>query len=237
MRQARDGPDLLLWDAARLARARPHHFDPDWWSQRGELSAVAAGRGAAWFVCAGDEEWVLRHYRRGGAVARWVEDQYLWMGAEHTRAFAEWRLLARLTALGLPVPRPVAARVRRRGWRYRADLLTVRVPGAESLAERIRRKPLASAQWQALGQLLGRFHAAGVYHHDLNAHNILLDRQGRFTLIDFDRSRIRGPGRWRRRNLARLRRSLDKIADRERELHFREADWDALYGGYLMARE
>lgn len=233
-RESRDGDNLLLWDAGRLTRARPQHFDPDWWAARDELRAPAAGRGTAWFVSGAGGEWVLRHYRRGGLVARWVEDHYLWTGARRSRAFAEWRLLAALVGQGLPVPAPVAARVRRRGMRYRADLITVRIPEAESLAERLRRRPLPAAQWQALGGVIARFHEAGVYHHDLNAHNILIDRRGRFWLIDFDRGRLRRPGRWRRRNIARLRRSLDKIAGQGAGLHFREADWQALHGGYLM---
>lgn len=234
-REARDGDDLLLWDADLLPRARPHHFDPDWWATRGELSSPPGGRGSAWFVDAPQGRWLLRHYRRGGMIARWIRDHYVWLGAARTRAFAEWRLLAELTRLGLPVPRPVAARVERRGWRYCADLITVAVEEAESLAERLRQEPLDAARWQVLGGLLARFHAAGADHHDLNAHNILIDRQGRFTLIDFDRARLRRPGRWHRRNLARLRRSLDKLAAETPGFRFREMDWQTLYSGYLMA--
>ncbi|OWT56289.1 hypothetical protein CEY11_19750 [Candidimonas nitroreducens] len=56
-------------------------------------------------------------------------------------------------------------------------------------------------------------HQAGVWHADLNAYNILLDRQGAAWLIDFDRGR-RGKltPRQRRDNLLRLRRSLLKVA-------------------------
>lgn len=234
-REARDGNDLLLWDADLLPRARPHHFDPGWWAERGELDSPPGGRGSAWFVNAPEGRWLLRHYRRGGLVARLIEDRYLWLGADRSRAFAEWHLLAELVRRGLPAPRPVAARVQRHGWRYRADLITVAVEDAESLAERLRRRPLEAGQWQALGRLLARFHAAGAYHHDLNAHNILIDDHGGFTLIDFDRGRIRRPGRWGRRNLARLRRSLEKLAGQAPGLHFHEMDWQTLYSGYLTA--
>lgn len=235
VRETHDGDNLLLWDGDLLPRARPHHFDPDWWSERGEPGTPAAGRGSAWFVRAPEGRWLLRHYRRGGLVARLVEDRYLWLGAERTRAFAEWRMLAELVRRGLPVPWPVAARVQRLGWHYRADLITVAVSGSESLAERLARRPLEAGQWQALGRLLCRFHVAGAYHHDLNAHNILIDNHGGFTLIDFDRGRIRRPGGWGRRNLARLRRSLDKLAGQTPGLHFHEMDWQTLYMGYLTA--
>lgn len=195
--------------------------------------AAAAGRGSAWFLRVDDEQWVLRHYRRGGLIARWVADRYAWLGVARTRAFAEWHLLADLFGLALPVPRPVAARVERCGvWRYRADLIIARIPNAESLAERLRRAPLNPSEWQSLGEVIATFHAAGVHHHDLNAHNILLDDEGRFFLIDFDRGRRRRPGRWARRNLARLRRSLDKLAADGDGLNFAAGDWAALLRGY-----
>ena len=53
----------------------------------------------------------------------------------------------------------------------------------------------------------------GVFHADLNLHNILVHAAG-MVLLDFDRARLyaRPLGvRARRRNLARLRRSLAKL--------------------------
>ncbi len=86
--------------------------------------------------------WVLRHYRRGGMIANVLGDRYLWTGAGRTRGFAEFRLLAALRARGLPVPTPVAARYRRKGVHYRADLITRRIGNATTLAERSRAKSL-----------------------------------------------------------------------------------------------
>ncbi len=73
-------------------------FDPQFWAARGALGAVSAGRGAAWFVDCGPRQWVLRHYRRGGFMARIAHDQYLWGGEGRVRAFAEYRILERLTS-------------------------------------------------------------------------------------------------------------------------------------------
>ncbi len=70
----------------------------------------------------------LRHYRRGGLMARLADDLYLWTGEERTRAFREWRLLRQLREWQLPVPRPIAAGYRRHGLAYRADLLTEELP-------------------------------------------------------------------------------------------------------------
>jgi len=48
-------------------------------------------------------------------MARFSDDRYLWTGEARVRAITEYRLLARLTDLGLPVPRPLGARYRRVG--------------------------------------------------------------------------------------------------------------------------
>src|SRR6202522_3378526 len=45
-------------------------FDPDYWRNRGELAAASGGRGAAWFIASGVHQWALRHFRRGGYIAR-----------------------------------------------------------------------------------------------------------------------------------------------------------------------
>ncbi len=67
--------------------------------------------------------------------------------------------------------------------------------------------------WAAIGRCLRRFQDYGLCHSDLNAHNILLRGEEEVFLIDFDNGRRRGPGLWRDANLARLRRSLDKLED------------------------
>ena len=183
----------------------------------------------------GAGHWVLRHYRRGGLVGRVVHDRYLWTGLERTRAFSEWRLLHTMTNRGLPVPAPVAARVERQGLTYRADLVTVKLPGAVSLATRLTATPVQAVPWPTVGATLRRFHDAGVCHADLNAHNVLLDDGDSVYLLDFDRGRLRAPGAWRQDNLRRLRRSLDKIGAQAGRPIYGADDWAALTGSYSSA--
>ena len=57
---------------------------------------------------------VHKHYLRGGLVSKLIFDQYLWLNLELTRSFVEFRALEEMSQLGLPVPRPIAARVKRR---------------------------------------------------------------------------------------------------------------------------
>lgn len=198
-----------------------------------DRAGAERGRGEVIFVAAADQQWALRHYRRGGWIARFVEDGYPWLGESRTRSFREWRMLARLHAAGLPVPRPVAASWRRRGACYHADLVTVRIAGAAPLSSRLAAG--ADVDWRGIGRTLRSFHEHGAFHADLNAHNILLDERGAAWLLDFDRGRFRAPGSWQRRNLARLERSLRKIASEPGAPPFSEQGWSRLQAGYSEA--
>jgi 3-deoxy-D-manno-octulosonic acid kinase len=224
----------LLWDSDIFATAPADDlFDPEAWRARGELLHAAAGRGAAYFLRAGSgANWVLRHYRRAGLLARINHDRYLWTGAEHTRPVREARLLAALYNRGIAVPRPVAARAVRQGRTYRADLITVAIAASQALADRLQAGRLSASGWQALGAVIAGLHRTGIRHADLNARNILLVGDKTFYLIDFDRASYRGDGAWRQANLDRLKRSLDKFAARSPVFYFRARDWAALTLAY-----
>jgi len=211
-------------------------FEPQFWASRGQLTAVDAGRGAAWFIESGPDRWVLRHYRRGGFMARLSADRYLWAGEARVRAFAEYRLLGHLAQGGLPVPRPVAARYRRDGLSYRCDLIVERIQDARPMSTVLAAGALSEAAWRAVGAGIARLHRSGVDHADLNAHNILLDGRGGVSVIDFDRGRVRGRGAWTVRNLARLRRSLTKISRNLAPDRFSPEAWKSLLAGYESAR-
>jgi 3-deoxy-D-manno-octulosonic acid kinase len=228
---SKDGVEMV-YDADRLPQADLRIFDPQYWEARAALVGQAAGRGTTWFVQQDNEQWALRHYRRGGLVAKLVTDHYLWLGLERSRPWREWHLTAQLQQRGLPVPAPVAARVVREGASYRADLITQRIPLAEALSHRLKSAALQADDWRCLGTLLRRFHDAGLDHADLNAHNILLDPQNRFWLIDFDKAKIRATGSWREGNLRRLRRSLRKLQGQSAQFFWTETDWAALRAGY-----
>ena len=227
----------ILYDRSILNHISDASFTPGGWARAAALQGRlrSAGRGNTLCVSNGEREFVLRHYRRGGLVARVNRDRYLWTGAERTRAFAEWRLLARLIEMGLPVPRPAAARYQRRGICYTADLLTVREPGITPLSTRIASAPANDDLWRAVGVGLRRFHRAGVYHADLNAYNVQVDAGDGVFLLDFDRGAIRTPGDWQQQNLARLHRSLSKLKALDASLAFSEADWAVLVDAYRSA--
>lgn len=218
------GTEVILYDDALLDHADAALFTPP-----ASAASAVGGRGSAWMLERGGEQWVLRHYRRGGVPGKLVRDRYFWIGLDLSRPWWEWRLLESLYKEGLPVPQPVAARVERRGLFYRGDLITRRIPGASSVAERLAAGESARVPWGQVGRCIRRFHEAGVCHADLNAHNVLLDAQDRVYLIDFDRGTRRAGGAWTARNLARFRRSLDKLSG---EGGFNLTAWSALLEGY-----
>jgi 3-deoxy-D-manno-octulosonic acid kinase len=186
-------------------------FDAAWWRTQGKLRDGHGGRGGVAYVDAPQGECVLRHYHRGGMVAALLGDRYRWHGADRTRSFAEFRLLQRLRALVLPVPAAVAARYRRHGPYYTADIITLRIADADTLAHRLAQGRFDEELAAQVGTCIARFHRHGVFHADLNAHNVLVNPQG-IHLIDFDRGHLRAPaGTWPRANLHRLRRSLLKL--------------------------
>jgi 3-deoxy-D-manno-octulosonic acid kinase len=226
----------MLYDASRLSNADDSLFDLKSWLADAATQRTPGGRGGALFIEHAGQSWVLRHYQRGGFAARFSADRYFWTGERRTRAFREWQLLAELHAAGLPVPAPVAARYVRHGLTYSGDLITERIGDAQPLSVLLARAPLPGATWRAIGVCVRRLHDAGVWHADLNAHNILIAVDGAVSLIDFDRARRRSAdGGWREANLARLERSLHKICRELPAGRFTADDWSMLRSGYDSA--
>lgn len=234
-RRATNGGEILF-DPGVAADFRDGFFGPDHWRTRNALSVATGGRGTVFFAHVGAHDWAIRHYRRGGVVGRLLDDHYLWLGADRTRSFREWRLLARLHSSGLPVPRPVAARYQRHGLAYTADLITLRIPGAAPLSRRLADGTAPANIWARVGACVRKFHDASVFHADLTAHNLLVDEAGDVYLLDFDRGQVRGEdGGWRQANLARLDRSLSKIGRENPRIDVTAGDRASLRQAYTKS--
>ena len=219
----------ILYDADGIENPEMLRFDADSWASQNAITGFAEGRGTTFFIQHADRDYVLRHYRRGGMIARISPDRYIWTGLQRTRAWREWHLLAKMQEMGLPVPQPVAVQVVRHGMLYSADIMTRRINQANTLAGELAHHALAREDWQALGKVIRQFHHHGVWHADLNANNILLNDKKQMFLIDFDRGRLRKPAHhWQRANIDRLKRSLLKLQGRSSDFYFTASDWQAL---------
>lgn len=190
-------------------RARPEWFEVSRYGANA-LPIGVGGRGDAWYVEGPFGAGVLRHYRRGGLMARLSTRQYLWLGASRSRPVREVELLETLQAAGLPAPAPIAGAWWRDGLSYRAALLMVRVPVRADLMTLVH-EDAARAPWADVGATLARFHRFGAHHPDLNARNVLQRTDRGITIIDWDRGTLgHAPARWCDDEIARLERSLLK---------------------------
>lgn len=242
-----DAPPMLAESAAAAlivpatgmgigsAELRAAGVPADIW-QGGIVLDAVAGRGRVRRVALPDGGYaVVRHYHRGGALARWFGDRYWYSGAEHTRCFSEFRLLEKLQRKGLPVPEPLAARFQRSGPWYRADLAMRELQAVRSLHALLREAHGSLPKLAGhVGTTIGRFHRAGVWHADLNAHNVLVDDASQVFLIDFDRGELRVPRRtWQRANLHRLWRSLQRLGHTAAEA-FQQQFWMPLLAAHAQ---
>lgn len=192
----------------------------------------SGGRGGAWFLHTSDQDWVLRHYLRGGQMARFSRDLYFFKSESEVRSFHEFGLTRTLQQKGLPVAKPVAARYERvKKFFYRAQIIVERIPGARTLASCA--LELSSEEKREVGRTVRKFHEAGLDHADLNCNNILISPAGVY-LIDFDKCALRGNGllkAWAYRNINRLRRSVEKEFAHWSAVE-REHFWAAVKSGY-----
>lgn len=209
-------------------------FEPRYWVTQGALLGTARGRGTTSFFEHEGRRYALRHYRRGGLVAKISADSYLWRGEAATRPLRELQLTMSMHAMGLPVPMAVAARYQRHGLFYTGDIITGLLPEAMTLAQRLAAGEVGLATWAAIGRCIRRFHDGGFCHADLNAHNVMLRPDDEVFLIDFDRGRRRRPGLWCDANLARLLRSLEKLDDTRPVRRVDMAQWQCLLAAYQL---
>ncbi|MDR6981919.1 3-deoxy-D-manno-octulosonic-acid transferase [Rheinheimera pacifica] len=227
-----NGKAVAWFDPAFYPQFELKYFQAQDWQQQGLVTGQSKGRNTVWFVEQHGKQAVLRHYYRGGLVGKINQDRFWPQPVTQSRAMAEFSLLWQMRQWGLPVPRPCAALYQQHSFGYSADILIELIPGTTDLAHLLQQRTLTRAEWQQLGALIARFHQHNVYHSDLNCHNILLDDQGKFWLIDFDKCERRTAGDWMQANLARLLRSLNKERALHPEFSWQSELWPALLQGY-----
>jgi len=205
-------------------------FKQEYWLNQGRLLGANSGRGTAWTVKSEWGKWVLRHYLRGGLYAKINRDSYFWSGLQKTRAAKEFELLNKLQQLNLPSPKPIAALIVKHGLFYKNDLIMENIQHEQTFAQALV-DTTDNEIWQNVGQTIAQFHANGIYHSDLNAHNILL-RQNKVYLIDFDKGEQRRiNAKWPHSNMTRLKRSIEKVTKKSCD-HALKIQWQELLGAY-----
>ena len=213
-----------------------------WASERAGVETLR-GRGTVYSIDApfvgpdARARWAVRHYRRGGALASYLDDRYL--GGGPTRPEREIRASVEARARGVPTPAVITGAWYRAGVFYRADLVTELVPGALSLADSLfsdEPSPDAVARLACSGRLVRDLAEKGILHADLNAMNIVLssERSGPVAyVVDLDRASVADTPRatlgasMRRR----LERSLGKLGEAMGRPLSKD-QWAALHAGF-----
>ncbi|HKM14608.1 MAG TPA: 3-deoxy-D-manno-octulosonic acid kinase [Marinospirillum sp.] len=217
--QLKDQGLIILYDSIQISKINANWFDLNYWQTQQAVLGGAPGRGTSLFIETPVGEAVWRHYHRGGLPGRLIKDSYVWHGLENTRAWQEFKLTAKLLAMGLPVPTPLAACVKKTGLVYSADLMTRRIPNAQPLHDLLLTNDQESLNTllQQVGETVAAFHAVGLNHVDLNPRNILVSSTlnpslTQVWLIDFDRCQLTQPKlALATSNINRLARALTKL--------------------------
>jgi 3-deoxy-D-manno-octulosonic acid kinase len=242
-------------------------FDPSWLMAENLITHTASGRGLVYFFFILGENCVLRHYYRGGLVAKLSNDAFLFKQTQQSRPYKELNLLATLHAAGLNVPKPIAARIKHTSFTYTADVITGTIPRAQELHEYILQQALQQAVWERIGVTLRKMHDLQACHYDINVKNVLLQapayRQEKTVareayngetsdplvkaqdntdnadeqsitiyLLDFDGCAIRNGDKWKRANLVRFKRSLEKQRAKYSPYYYDESCWTSIERGY-----
>ncbi len=207
-------------------------FDPTWLKQQNLIEQTKSGRGAVYFFSFNNRKFALRHYLRGGLVAKINKQRFRWKNIANTRVYSELLLLEYMHKNGLRVPTPIAGRVEKAGLTYSAAIITEIIPHSNELHQILLQSPIDKALWSAIGASIKQMHNLNVCHDDINVKNILIDNKEQVFLIDFDKCMRKPDGNWKEKNIARFRRSLDKQLTKHLGYAFNQDDWEALVEGY-----
>jgi 3-deoxy-D-manno-octulosonic acid kinase len=155
---------------------------------------------------------VVKHYRRGGMIRHFVKDTYVGFGKSRSRR--EYEMLETVRRLGVLSPEPLVWAIRGR-LIYKAYLVTGRIEGHRSLSDMGsgKKEPCRVAVENAAGQIRLLIENR-IYHVDLHPGNVLVDKEGKVYLIDFDKARrvTWRPEKLRMAYIKRWKRAVEKYS-------------------------
>lgn len=233
-----DKQTLWLSETGQAMGLQLCHFDPLHLQQHNLVVSTATGRGVVYFFKtsqSNNKVLVLRHYKRGGLIAKVSDDKFYFTDEDQSRAFQELNILEYLSTQNVNVPKVMGARICKHGLFYTADIVTAAIPNCNELHEKLQNNPVGNEIWHAVGVQIGKMHKARVCHDDINVKNVLIDDQQRVFLLDFDKCSKKSGHQWQASNLQRFRRSIDKQIGLNSTYYFEEKNWQALLNGYQIS--
>ena len=143
-----DNENIIIYADDLIKDINKDFFEANKWLQIQGTNVIGSGRGETIFFSHQNLKCVLKHYHRGGILGRYIKDHYLWTGINGSRSIAEFKRLNELFAMGLSVPKPIGARVKRSGITYTADLITAEIKNAKTLSELIAADHIDKNVWK-----------------------------------------------------------------------------------------
>lgn len=146
------------------------------------------GRGTAYAIRHHDEDpWLVRHYHRGGAIARVLKDRYAKGG---NRAVEELKVSVIARARGIPTPEVMAAVCYPSRMFARFDIAVGFIEQSRDLAQMLFEERVVAAEEIAkAASLITTMVQGGLLHADLNLKNILI-APDRAYVLDLDRCKV-----------------------------------------------
>ena len=152
----------------------------------GSRVIAGKGRGGIRVIETGGHKLAVRAYRHGGLFRGFTGPFFLNTG----RVVSEAEIMLYLRERGFPVAAPFAAVIEKLFVLRRLYLVTAFEEDAVGLLEYLhtckKRERMRAAV--KLAELLWGLQQAGVYHRDLHLRNVLVTRENRLILLDFDRA-------------------------------------------------
>ena len=100
----------------------------------------------------------------------------------------------------------------RKGFFYRAELITQEIENATTLGENLAENYLSMGVLKELGVAIRSLHGKGFMHPDLNIENILIADSKKIFFLDFDQTKpLKQKEIQFGRDIERLRRSVEKF--------------------------
>ena len=170
---------------------------------------ISGGRTRHALIEAEGEQYVLKSYRRGGALGFLNSNRY-W---NYRRFLQELEVAAAAQESGVSTAELLGLVLEPAGYgSIRAWMMSRYLPRVQPLY-RFFGHERESGVFRTAGELVARMHEAGIDHPDLHLGNIVgvVDGdQPRAYMLDWDRAVRRDPGTWDYDNLLRLWRSVQK---------------------------
>jgi tRNA A-37 threonylcarbamoyl transferase component Bud32 len=198
---------------------------PSAWERLGRGGFTARGRGGVRSLPLGEglPVMVVRRYRHGGLLGKWLGERYL----DPHRALTELAVTEAARAGGVAAPAMIGALILQGAGPFcRMALMSEQIDDSEDLVHyccRLNDYPVPTAAREKRGVIreaarqVRRMHDLGIFHADLHLKNLLLRRRRLDTpevcIIDFDKAvqvQALTPAQ-RFKNLNRMARSVRKV--------------------------